>query len=283
MIMEARSNYHSHSLYCDGRAGMEDFVRFALSRGFTSYGFSSHAPLPFPTAWTMEWDRMDDYLAEFRRLREKYAGRIELYVGLEIDYLNEESHPACECFRRLPLDYRIGSVHLLYDGEGRVVDADLPADRFRRMVDSHFGGDVEHVVRLYYERSRRMAELGGFDIVGHADKIHYNAAWCRPGILEEPWYDRLVSDYFADIARRGYQVEINTKARRELGTFYPDERYFPLLRELGIRVQVNSDAHYPERVDSGMAEACRALRRAGFTSVMRLCGGQWTEAPLRTD
>lgn len=276
----ATSNYHSHSLYCDGRAGMEDFVRFALSSGFTSYGFSSHAPLPFPTAWTMEWDRMDDYVAEFRRLKEKYAGRIELYLGLEIDYLNEESHPAIERFRCLPLDYRIGSVHLLYDDEGRVVDADLSAEKFRQMVEKHFQGDVERVVRLYYERSRRMVELGGFDIVGHADKIHYNAAYCRPGILEEPWYDRLVCDYFAEIARRGYQVEINTKAWSELGTFYPDERYFPLLRELGIRVQVNSDAHYPERIASGMAEAYRALRRAGFTSVMRLRGGQWTEIPF---
>lgn len=177
----AVSNYHSHSLYCDGRAGMEDFVRFALSRGFTSYGFSSHAPLPFPTAWTMEWDRMDDYLAEFRRLKEKYAGRIELYIGLEIDYLNEESHPAAECFRRLPLDYRIGSVHLLCDDEGRVVDADLSADKFRRMVDEYFQGDVERVVRQYYERSWRMVELGGFDIVGHADKVHYNANCYQPG------------------------------------------------------------------------------------------------------
>lgn len=79
------TNYHSHSLYCDGRAGMEDFVRFALSEGFTSYGFSSHAPLPFSTAWTMEWDIMDGYLSEFHRLKEKYAGRIELYIGLEID------------------------------------------------------------------------------------------------------------------------------------------------------------------------------------------------------
>ena len=49
--MTPHTNYHSHSLYCDGRAGMGDFVRFAISRGFTSYGFSSHAPLPFPTAW----------------------------------------------------------------------------------------------------------------------------------------------------------------------------------------------------------------------------------------
>ena len=236
--MEGRSNYHSHSLYCDGRAGMEDFVRFAVSRGFTSYGFSSHAPLPFPTAWTMEWDRMDDYLAEFRRLKEKYAGRIELYLGLEIDYLNEESHPAIDRFRRLPLDCRLGSVHLRDDA-----------------------------VRLYYERSRRMVELGGFDIVGHADKVHYNAACCRPGILDEPWYDRLVCDYFAEIARRGYQMEINTKAYEELGVFYPDVRYFPLLRELGVRMQVNSDAHYPERIASGMPEAFRALRRAGFNRI----------------
>ena len=79
------TNYHSHSLYCDGRASMEDFVRFALSEGFTSYGFSSHAPWPFSTAWTMEWDRMNDYQAEFHRIKEKYAGKIELYLGLEID------------------------------------------------------------------------------------------------------------------------------------------------------------------------------------------------------
>lgn len=26
------TNYHSHTLYCDGRAGMEDFIRFAISR-----------------------------------------------------------------------------------------------------------------------------------------------------------------------------------------------------------------------------------------------------------
>ena len=52
---------------------MESFIRFALSQGFTSYGVSSHAPLPFPTAWTMEWDQMDNYFAEFERVKKKYA------------------------------------------------------------------------------------------------------------------------------------------------------------------------------------------------------------------
>lgn len=274
------TNYHSHCLYCDGRAGMEDFVRFALSYGFTSYGFSSHAPLPFSTAWTMEWDCMDDYLAEFRRLKEKYAGRIELYVGLEIDYLNEESHPSIARFRELPLDYRIGSVHLLYNDRGEVVDIDVPADVFRQIVDREFGGDLERVVRLYYARLRRMLELGGFDIVGHADKMHYNAMCYRPGLLDEPWYDDLVRDYLAEIARRGYQVEINTKAYRSLGTFFPNERYLSYLHSLGVRVQVNSDSHYPELINSGRPEALDALRKAGYKTVMELYGGKWKEMPL---
>lgn len=274
------TNYHSHSLYCDGRAGMEDFVRFALSEGFTSYGFSSHAPLSFSTAWTMEWDCMDDYLAEFRRLKEKYAGRIELYVGLEIDYLNEESNPSIVRFRKLPLDYRIGSVHLLYNDKGEVVDIDVPADVFRQIVDREFGGDLERVVRLYYARLRRMLELGGFDIVGHADKMHYNAACYRPGLLDEPWYDGLVRDYLAEIARRGYQVEINTKAYHSLGTFFPNERYFSYLHSLGVRVQVNSDSHYPELINSGRPEALEALKRAGYKAVMELYGGEWKEMPL---
>ena len=106
------TNYHSHTLYCDGRAGMEYFIRFAISRRFTSYGISSHAPLPFPTHWTMEWDRMDDYLDEFTRMKEKYASEIELAVGLEIDYLNEDSNPSVRRFQELPLDYRIGTSAL---------------------------------------------------------------------------------------------------------------------------------------------------------------------------
>lgn len=279
-MMNNLTNYHSHCLYCDGRANMDDFIRFAISEGFTSYGISSHAPLPFPTAWTMEWDCMDEYLNEFQRLKERYSQQIELAIGLEIDYLNEESHPASACFQELPLDYRIGSVHMLYDSQGTVVDIDTPADHFRELVDKHFGGDLDWVVRLYYEKLFRMVELGGFDIIGHADKMHYNASSYRPGLLDEPWYDNLLRDYFSEIARRGYIVEINTKAYHDLGTFYPNERYFSLLKELHIRVQVNSDAHYPERINYGRPDALNALKRVGISSVVEWHQGGWVDCDI---
>ena len=274
------TNYHSHCLYCDGRADMDAFIRFAIAEGFTSYGISSHAPLPFPTAWTMEWDQMEDYLAEFRRVKEKYAGKIEFYSGLEIDYLNEESNPSIARFRELPLDYRIGSVHLLYNDKGEVVDIDVAPPVFRKIVDEHFHGDLDRVIRLYYDRQLRMMELGGFDILGHADKMHYNAASYRPGLLDELWYENLMRDYFTTIARYGYMVEINSKAYHLYGTFFPNECYFPLLKELGIRVMVNSDAHYPEKINAGRLEALKALKQAGFKTVMEMHEGEWVECSI---
>ena len=125
-----------------------------------------------------------------------------------------------------------------------------------------------------------MLDLGGFDIVGHADKMHYNASCYRPCLLDELWYDRLLHRYFTTIAEHGYIVEINTKSYHDLGTFYPNERYFSLLKELGVRVQVNSDAHYPERINNSRVEALTALKKAGFSSVVEWHGGKWEDVAI---
>lgn len=274
------TNYHSHCSFCDGRAPLEEFVKEAIKQGFTSYGISSHAPLPFPTAWTMEWEQVPAYLDEAQQLKQKYADQIELYIGMEIDYLNEESNPSIARFRELPLDYRIGSVHLLTDDRGDVVDIDVSAETFRAIVDERFGGDLDSVIHLYYNRLLRMVDLGGFDILGHADKMHYNASCYRRDLLDEPWYDGLMCDYFTEIARREIIVEINTKAVFQLGTFYPNERYFDLLHALGIRVQVNSDAHFPEYISTGRHEALMTLAQAGYESVVERHKGVWVDMPI---
>ena len=274
------TNYHSHCSFCDGRAPFEEFVKEAITQGFYSYGVSSHAPLPFPTRWTMEWEQMEAYFDEFKNLRSKYADEIELYVGLEIDYLNEESNPSVASFTELPLDYRIGSVHLLYDAAGEVVDIDCSPAVFKERVDRHFNGDVLRVIRMYFDRLFRMVELGGFDILGHADKMHYNASCYHPGLLDEPWYEALMKDYFSLVASRGYLVEINTKAYDSLGTFYPNSRYWELMKEYQIKVLVNSDAHYPERINAGRMEALRLLQAKGFATVAELHQGSWREVPI---
>lgn len=274
------TNYHSHCSFCDGKAPLEDFVKSAINAGFDSYGVSSHAPLPFETKWTISSDRVPDYLEEVKQLREKYKEEIELYVGLEIDYLNESQNPSIDYFRRLPLDYRIGSVHLIYTPEGEVIDTDTKPDNFRLLLERHFQGDLKQMISLYLDASMRMVEAGGFDFVGHADKISYNAGLCDPALFNQGWYNKKLSEYLTLIAEKEIMMEINTKAYALKGCFFPHVRHFRQIRELGIPVLVNSDTHLPELVNSGRQEALLALKEAGFLTVRELHGGVWQDIPI---
>lgn len=274
------TNYHSHCSFCDGKAPMEEFVCAAIDAGFTAYGISSHAPLPFPTQWTLEPGRMPEYLAEVERLKIKYADRIELYAGLEIDYLNEKQNPAMSSFRDLPLDYRIGSVHLIYTDDREVIDTDTSPENFNRLLELHFKGDLQKMVNRYFDASMQMVELGGFDFIGHADKISYNADFCRPGTTQANWYRKRRDELFEWIAEKGMRLEINTKAFLKKGCFFPSCQHFGQIRSLGIPVVVNSDAHQPALVNLGRYEALVALKKAGFRTVSEMHGGQWREEEI---
>ena len=41
----------------------------------------------------------------------------------------------------------------------------------------------------------------------------------------------------------------------EHNRFFPNKRYFGMLKKYEIPVVVNSDAHYPERINAGRMEA----------------------------
>ncbi|MDD2437372.1 MAG: histidinol-phosphatase [Massilibacteroides sp.] len=278
------SNYHSHSLFCDGRSTPEDFVKFALSAGFKAYGFSSHSPLPFETNWNMSASDLTAYLEHTAYLKEKYKGRIELYTSLEIDYLDETYNPSISYFREMPLDYRIGSVHLIPVArklvETNMVSIDGPFEAFAKAVEIHFGGDVKRLVRRYYGSSMRMVEAGDIDIVGHMDKIYMNGQQCAGFSLDSDWYTALVKDYIHLIAEKNLMVEINTKNLIRRQHTYPHRMFFSLLKELDIPVMVNSDCHFPHLVNDGRKEAFELLHAYGFKSTRELIGGKWTDVPL---
>lgn len=281
--MKNKTTYHSHCSFCDGHAPMEEFVKSAIREGFTSYGISSHAPLPFSTRWTMDAADMPAYLEEFVRVKSLYGTQIELYVGLEIDYLDDYNHPAADYFQALPLDYRIGSIHMLKGVSGEYIDIDCCKEAFRETLRTHFEDDLDYVLRSYYSSQVRMLELGGFDILGHCDKINSRAAFCRPGLLEEPWFSALMTDFFDLVAESGVMVEINTKKFLPEGLFFPHKDYLKELFLRDIPVQVNSDAHFVGKLNDGRPEALRLLYEAGYRTVRERHGNQWTDVPIDGD
>lgn len=273
-------NYHSHCDFCDGKAPAEEFVRAAIEAGFHGYGISSHAPLPFETRWTLRREDVPAYLAEVERLKKKYAGEIEVYAGMEIDYLDEAWNPASAYFQALPLDYRIGSIHFVKNEAGELMDIDGPSADFRVNVERLFGGDLRRVVEAYFDASMRMVEAGGFDFIGHADKIGMNASTVDAEVTCRPWYEARVREYFAFAAERGMMMEVNTKAYGRRGLMFPDRKYFRLLGELGVPLMVNADTHLPALVNDNRALAFEWLREAGVHATMSLRGGKWVEVEI---
>ena len=132
----------------------------------------------------------------------------------------------------------------------------------------------------YFDKLMRMIGRGGFDFIGHADKISYNVSCCEPDILGQQWYKDKISEYFTFIAEKGAMIEVNTKTLHRNGFLYPNKEHFGLIRTLGIPVVVNSDAHLPELINSGRPEALRLLKASGIGAVWQLERGVWTEVPI---
>lgn len=277
-----QTNYHSHCDYCDGHAPMEDFVQAAIEAGFTSYGVSSHSPLPDYTGHNhvLQRDKVGEYINEIERLKIKYADKIELYASMEIDYIDDEFNPASEYFQSLELDYRIGSVHFLKVGHRTVMDADTRPDKFVINLQQYYDNDLRQLVVDYFDTKMRMISLGGFDFVGHADKVSMNAGRVDAGITSQVWYRDKIRQYFEFIAQSKVMIEINTKAFHSAGLFFPNEEHFRLLREFQIPLVVNSDAHSPHLISSGRMEAIERLKSVGYKAVRELHGGVWQDIKI---
>jgi histidinol-phosphatase (PHP family) len=283
--MRICTNYHTHTRYCDGVAEPEDYARAALARGFTHLGFSSHAPVPFPNDWTMQPENLPAYLQAVSAVRERYRGRLEVLLGLEVDYLPGRLGPRSPAIQSLGLEFTIGSVHYITeppraDGFRWTVDAS-PAE-FAQGLAEEFGGDVRRLVERYYQRVGELAERSRPDIIGHFDVVKKNNRGDRYFSEQEGWYRQAVGEALRRIAGSGAALEINTGGivRNTSGALYPSRWILAECLKLDIPIMVNADAHRPEHIDGYFPEAYALLRDIGYQAAVMLTREGMRELPL---
>ena len=260
ILSTSRYNLHSHTQFCDGRGTMDQFARAAADAGLLHYGFTPHSPVPFDTPCNMKADDVPAYLAEVERIRKKYD-TVQFYAGMEIDYLGPDWGPAHPYFAGLDLDYSIGSVHFLpaKSDPSRFIDVDGRPERFVQYMHEYFDDDIEYVVEEFYRRSSAMVRAGGFDILGHLDKIGANASHYLPGIERRRWYLDALNALVDDVIASGVCVEINTKSLAQTGRLFPRESVVARLYRAHVPLLVNSDTHYPDLINAGRPYALSLL------------------------
>jgi histidinol-phosphatase (PHP family) len=282
---------HTHSTFCDGTDDIETLCAYAAGHNFVSIGFSSHAPVRRKTGlesdWHMREDRLGEYLEAVRAARRRWEGKLAVYLGLEVDYIRGLMGPADGDYREMGLDYRIGSVHYVASPGGRLIAVDSPREEFERDLAEEFGGDGEALMEAYWDALEGMIRAGGFDILGHADLVKKNNPRQQWFSLRGEGYRRRLLSAANAAAASGAVVEVNTGAliRGKAAEPYPSPELLGLLRERGVQVTINADAHRAEHLGGHYETARKVLLGAGYTHTLLFTGREaglpcWEEEAL---
>ena len=277
------TNYHTHTHYCDGRAEAFRFVEEAIHQGVVSLGFSTHAPVNFPTGWTIDPKQTGDYHAEIHRLKREYAERIDIFCGLEADFFNHGMPEIQALYAGYKWDYIIGSIHFI-DGirpNGQRWCIDGPHEDFldgwRNIMDC----DPLLPVREYFEVTRKMVRQMKPDIIGHLDKIKMQS---RPDCIipdTHPFFREQLMATLEEIAAANCIVEINTRGiQKGLTDYFPGRAAIAEMQKMGIPVTISSDAHTPNSIKYGFEQAEKFLMEVGYRTARVFRNGKWEERNL---
>lgn len=254
-----RYSLHTHTQFCDGRDTMAEIAAKADAEGFSVLGFSPHAPINVETTCNMSADDVTEYKYCVETIRKNFP-RMTVLAGMEVDFIDEEHGPDSASVVAANLDYVIGSVHFIPDKQGVFRDVDGCPERFRSYVDKYFDGDLDYVIKAFWSQTQRMIGKGGFDIIGHIDKIARNASTVRPDIEQEPEYRRMADETIDLAIDWGTAIEINTKQRDTSGRFFPHPRFWARIARSGVAMPINSDAHWADKINSGRDDARNLLK-----------------------
>lgn len=263
------TNYHTHTTFCDGQSTVEEVVRSAIAKGFDAIGFSGHGYTDFDYTYCMM--DMDAYLAEIRRVAEKYKKEIEVYAGVEED----ASYP----LPRDKFDYILGSSHY------------YRVDHIYYPIDSNYGC-LEKCKEIYENDALRMAEdyyrtfstyINTYrpDIIGHFDLITKFEEQ-HPFFFVTDEYRDIAVRYALEAAKSGSIFEVNTGAisRGYRTTPYPHEDILHALKTAGARVMITADSHAADTIGFAFDDARHLLREVGFTSSVHIYRGAFVDIPL---
>jgi len=249
MIKESR---HNHTVFSDGKNTPEEMVKAAIENKITHLGISDHAPVPFPAHWAMPQEKLAQYVSTLEQLKEKYKSKLTLFSGLEVDFLPDEPQRFSN-FRNLnAFDYLIGAIHLLDKfSDGTYWDIASSQHSFSKGLEEIFDNNAQKFVERYFELQNTMISEQKPDIIAHLDLISRHNKGHKYWDSHSEWYKNLMHSTLENIAKNKLTLEINTRGmyKKRVDDYFPSKNYFPIIKELGIKTIVSSDAHSIDEIN----------------------------------
>lgn len=256
-----KTNYHTHSNYCDGKNSIEEIILSAIEKGFDIIGFSGHSYTDYDESYCMSQEDTKKYKNTIRELKEKYKDKITVLCGIEQDFYSKEA--------TAEYDYVIGSVHA-YEKNGEYIYVDWDIDTIKNAANKYYNGDYLALAEDYYRVVSELPEKTGCDIIGHFDLLtKFNE---KEHLFDEtaPRYIQAVEAALDKIISYDVIFEINTGAiaKGYRTTPYPSKDILERIKAKGGNIMINSDCHLADALDCYFEEAKQLAKNCGFENTV---------------
>lgn len=237
-----KTNYHTHTTRCHHARGEDrEYIESAIAYGLTELGFSDHSPYVFGdghvSSFRMLPEAYTEYFDSLNALREEYADRIRMYIGVEMEYYKDDFEATMSLLRSRPIDYLILGQHFVDSEPGKLYNGGASPDEER--------------LRLYVDRVIEAMEKGVYSYVAHPDIIRFTG--------DEGLFRNEIRRLCRASLATETPLEINLFGIREL-RHYPNPIFWEEAGALGCHVIFGSDAHSPHTVlDAKSAEVAEEM------------------------
>ncbi len=245
-----------HTPLCKHAEGEpEEYAELALQRGLKGIIFTCHSPMP-ENWWPevrMDVEQLDDYMAMVQRAAEVYAGKLDVRLGMEMDFFPGMEWWVERLNERCEFHHVLGSVHFFG----------------RAYKEQFFKNDLLAFQKQYFTHIAESAETGLFDTLAHPDLVKNFQA----GLWQFEMIEAHLAGCLDRVARTGVAMELNTSGiNKAMSEFNPGPQMLRLMHERNIPVVLGSDSHTPRRVAADFDRALDALEEAGYTKVSCFLG-----------
>lgn len=251
------ADIHNHSILSpDGCDEPMKMAERACGLGIKHYALTDHIENEKLDSWDYAGAMAKSY-GVFLEIRERFAGRMEVYYGAELGQAFYDLPQAERILAEHDYDFVLGSTHRTrtYPRLDRVPDSD--EDRYRCLDE-------------YFEEELRLAEWGKFCSLSHLTfPLRFISGDVGGAEVDMTRYSAIIDKILETIIRQGIALEVNSAGiRKGLHVPMPSVEYVKRYFDKGGRmVTVGSDAHRVADVGADIPECLDMLRDIGFGEI----------------
>jgi len=206
----------------------------------------------------MDEDMLNRYFEEVDQIRGLYSDDIQIFTGLEIDYIEGAEDMLIPIINQYQLDFILGSIHC------------LPAIGWHHLINYRIK-DTWPVFKEYFNAASLLIRSGIFDSFAHIDFIWRYIKWPEKeteNIIE------CIKETIALAASHSMAIEINSNAyiwsqindiKNDLSNNELFNIVIKAIKESKTSITVGSDAHRPEFLGNSFPQIAELLTNTGIS------------------